>query len=174
MSITGAKAQLKTAISGITWTLPSSASGIAYLTAKTQFGRVDDQQAGGGDVDVPESQFPYCRIHLPDGNEQRYTDGGDAASLKNQRIPAHLFIYNAGYSRDWQGLGDYFDTVVDATLGYFRRNGSPQPGLVSPSNNDHVVGWGLEQAWRAELPDLVNDFLVYRATVLVTIRMTIV
>lgn len=174
MSISGAKAQLKTAVQAVTWTVPTSASGIAYLNSKTKFSRVDTQRAGGGDQDIDQTDFPYCLIHLPDLDEQRKTDGGDLMSRKDQQIPAHLFMYLAGMASDWQALGDYRDAVVDGVMAYFRRNSSPSPGLVSPGDNDHVIGWGLQQSARCESPDLFGEVMVYRSTVTLTVRMEII
>lgn len=174
MSFGGAKAQLKTALQSVTWTIPTSAAGITTPALLTSFGRVDNQQFAGEDAAVPASQFPYCRIHIPDLDEKRKTDGGDAISQKAQIFPAHLFVYMAGMAKDWQGLGDYFETVIDATLAYFRNNSSPQPGIVSPGNNDHIVGWGLHQRARVELPIQIDAALEYRSTIAVDLHMRIV
>jgi hypothetical protein len=174
VSLGGAKAQLKTALQTVTWTIPASAAGITAPTLLTAFGRVDNQQFAGEDAAVPASQFPYCRIAIPEIEEKRKSDGGDAISQKAQIFPAHLFIYMAGMNKDWQGLADYFDAVIDATLAYFRNNSSPQPGIISPGNNDHIVGWGLHQRARVELPIQIGAELEFRATIAVDLHMRIV
>lgn len=174
MSFGGAKAQLKTALQSVTWVIPPSAQGITQPALATSYGRVDSQQFAGEDAAIPSDQFPYCRISIPDLPEHRISDGGDLGSYKQQMFPAHLFVYMAGLTQDWQGLADYFDAVVDGTLAYFRNNSSPQPGLVSPGNNDHVVGWGLRQRARIELPDQMGAGLVFRATIAVDLNMVIV
>lgn len=174
MSFGGAKAQLATALAGISWTIPTSASSITAPALKTSFGRVDTQQFVGEDAAVDAGHWPYCRVLLPSLDEQRKSDGGDAISQKEQVIPVHIFIYMAGYAKDWQGLGDYFDAVIDATLAYFRGNSSPQPGIVSPGNNDHIIGWGLRQSARVEPPIQIKSEAHYRATVAPIVRMRIV
>ena len=174
MSFGGSKAQLKTALQSVTWVIPTSAASITAPTLLTSFGRVDNQQFAGEDAAVPSSQFPYCRISIPDLDEKRVSDGGDAISQKAQKFPAHLFIYMSGFNKDWQGLADYFDAVIDATLAYFRNNSSPQPGIVSPGNNDHIVAWGLHQRVRIELPIQIEAALEFRATVAVDLHMRIV
>lgn len=160
MSLYGFKQQLLVGVRTITWTIPTTAT--AILGLPTAFGRVDAQQFGD---QIGASEFPYCRIHLPELEEHRETAGGDTGSLKQQRLRAHLFIYHAGYGNDWLGLGDYFDTIVDATLAYFRGHASPQPGGVALAQNDHLVGQGLTQQARVELPERIDDALHYRATV---------
>lgn len=174
MSFGGAKAQLKTALQTVTWAIPASAAAITAPTLLTAFGRVDSQQFAGEDAAVPANQFPFCRISIPELDEKRKSDGGDAISQKAQIFPAHLFIYMAGLNKDWQGLGDYFDAVIDATLAYFRNNSSPTPGIVSPGNNDHIVSWGLHQRARVELPIQIAAELDFRATVAVDLHMRIV
>ncbi|HEV2036885.1 MAG TPA: hypothetical protein VGU71_22265 [Candidatus Dormibacteraeota bacterium] len=174
MSFGGAKAQLKTALQTVTWIIPASAAAITAPALLTAFGRVDTQQFAGEDAAVPASQFPYCRISIPELDEKRKTDGGDAISQKAQIFPAHMFIYMAGYNKDWQGLADYFDAVIDATLAYFRNNSSPSPGIVSPGNNDHIVGWGLHQRARIELAEQIDVAVNFRATVAVDLHMRIV
>ena len=174
MSLGGAKAQLAIALGSVIWTIPASAAAINAPALKTSFGRVDTQQFVGEDAAVPQTQFPYCRIHIPDLDERRKSDGGDAISQKQQLFAAHLFIYNSGYAKDWQGLGDYFDAIIDATLAYFRGNSSPQPGIVSPGNNDHIVSWGLHQRARVELAEQIDAAAEYRATIALDLHMRIV
>jgi len=174
VSLGGAKAQLKTALTSVTWAIPTSAVGITAPTLLTSFGRVDTQQFAGEDAAVSANQFPYCRISIPELDERRKSDGGDAISQKAQIFPAHLFIYMAGLNKDWQGIADYFDAVIDATLAYFRNNSSPQPGIISPGNNDHIVGWGLHQHVRLSLPIQIEAELEFRATVAVDLHMRIV
>jgi hypothetical protein len=172
VSLGGAKAQLLSALTGVNWAIPQSAQGINQPKLPTQFARVDSQQFAGEDAAV--MSFPYCRISIPDLDEKRVSDGGDAISQKRQLFPAHLFVYMAGYAKDWQGLADYFDAVIDATLAYFRNNSSPQPGIISPGNNDHIVGWGLHQRARVELPIQIGAELEFRATIAVDLHMRIV
>jgi hypothetical protein len=174
MSLVGAKTQLKSALQSVSWAIPTSAQTITAPALLTTFGRVDTQQFAGEDAAVDSSQFPYCRIWIPDLDERRETDGGDAISQKKQLFPAHLFIYQAGFTKDWQGLGDYFEAVLDATMAYFRRNSSPSPGAVTAGNNDHVVGWGLHQRARIELPEQFTDQLQFRATLAIDLHMRIV
>lgn len=174
MSLGGAKAQLKTALQSVSWAIPASAQGITNPALLTAFGRVDTQQFVGEDASIPASQFPYCRIAIPDLEEVRKSDGGDAISQKQQLFTAHLFIYMAVLATDWQGGADYFDAVIDATLAYFRNNSSPQPGIVSPGNNDHIIGWGLRQRARVELAEQIEAVANFRATVGVNVHMRIV
>lgn len=174
MSYANGKAMLKTALQAVTWVIPASASAIANPTLHTAFGRVDTQQFVGEDAAVDAGSFPYVRIAMPDLDEHRTTSGGDAASYKEQRFAAHLFIYQAGMAKDWQGLADYFDAVVDATLAYFRRNSSPQPGQVTPGVNDLVTGWGLRQRARVELTKQSGGAALCTATLAVDVVMVIV
>jgi hypothetical protein len=174
MSLGGAKAQLKIVLSTISWSIPTSAQGITAPALRTTFGRVDNQQFAGEDAAIDSSQFPYCRISIPDLDERRKTDGGDAISSKQQLFPAHLFVYQAGFASDWQGLGDYFDAVVDATLAYFRGNSSPNPGVVDPTHNDHIVSWGLHQRARIEPATENGEALLFTATLAIDLHMRIV
>src|SRR5579859_7414679 len=100
MSITQGKAQLKAALASVTWAIPTSALSIAQPTLNTSFGRIDAQQFAGEEAAVTSAQFPYVRIWLPDGEEQRKTSGGDLASEKWQLTPAHLFVYQCGFTKD--------------------------------------------------------------------------
>src|SRR5579859_1482258 len=174
MSVTQGKVQLKAALASVSWSIPTSAQNIAQPVLATSFGRIDTQQFAGEEAAVTSDHFPYVRIWMPDGDEQRKTSGGDLASEKWQLTAAHLWIYQSGFVKDWQGLGDYFDAVVDATLAYFRNHSSPQPGSPAQVGNDAVSAWGLRQRWRIELPEQQGAQLDFRATLAVDVRMTIV
>lgn len=174
MSVTFGKVQLKAAVGAVTWAIPASASAITQPVLATAFGRVDTQQFAGEEAAVTSAQFPYCRIWIPDLEEVRKTSGGDLASEKWQTFPAHLFIYQSGLTKDWQGLGDYFDAVIDATLAYFRNHSSPQPGSPAQVGNDALSAWGLRQRSRIELPEQDGAQLNFRATLAIDVRMTIV
>jgi len=174
VSLAQGKAQLKAALATVTWAIPSSAQGITQPALATSFGRIDTQQFAGEEAAVTSAVMPYCRIWFPEGDERRKTSGGDLASEKWQLSAAHLFIYQSGFVKDWQGLGDYFDAVLDATLAYFRNHSSPQPGSPAQVGNDAVSAWGLHQQWRVELPEQDGAQLNFRATLAVDVRMTIV
>jgi hypothetical protein len=175
VSFTSAKIQLKAALQAITWVIPASAAGILQPTLHTSYQRVDTQQFAGEETALDDSQLPYVRMWIPTLDEHRITSGGDAGSYKEQRFPAHLFIYQAGLAKDWQGLADYFDAVVDATLAYFRNNSAPQgQGQVTPGANDQVRGWGLHQAARVELTKQAGGAALCQATIDVDVIITIV
>ncbi len=175
MSFTAAKTQLKAALQAITWTIPASATGILNPVLRTSYGRVDTQQFVGEEAAIATDVMPYVRMWIPGLDEKRITSGGDAGSYKEQRFPAHLFIYQAGLAKDWQGLADYFDAVVDATLAYFRNNSAPQgQGQVTPGANDQVRGWGLHQNARVELAKQSGGAALCTATLDVDVIMVIV
>lgn len=166
MSIASAKANFAAVLPLVTWTIPASAIKVENATA-TSFQRVFTQQFA---EEVPMTDFPFVRIHMPERPESRETSGADAGSLKKRLYPCHLFIYWATWAKNWQGGGDYFDAIIDATTQYFSHNSSPLPAgvyAVAPGGGpaDNIIGWGLKQAARIELPDLVDDALHWRATV---------
>lgn len=163
------KAQFLTALQSITWTFPQSVQDSDnysnFFQPKNKFGRIDSQMTM---EEIAEDQFPYCRVYFPDITERRQTDGGDLGSYKRRDFEAHLFIYMAGFAKDWKALGDYFENIFDTVMTTFRHQGSPQPGVVSAVDNNHIVGWGLRMADRIEEPDLFGDAVSYRGTILVT------
>lgn len=170
MSFANAKAQLVTALKAVTWTIPASASGITNPVLNTAFGTVSSAQFAGEEASIPASLLPYCRVVIPDLDEARKTDLGDFASYKEQRFPAHVFVYQAGQVKDWQGLDDFFDAVVDGTLAYFRNHSAPQgQGPVTSGQNDLIRGWGLHMRVRRELPDQYGALLVFRATLAIDV-----
>jgi hypothetical protein len=160
MSIASAKANFAAVLPLVTWVIPASASAVENAV-NTKFQKIFTQQFA---EEVPMTDFPFVRIHMPDRPEARESSGADLGSLKKRLYPCHLFIYWATWAKHWQGGGDYFDAIVDATTLYFSHNASPLPAGVY-AGGDNIIGWGLKQAARIELPDLVDDALHWRATV---------
>jgi hypothetical protein len=161
MSLANAKNSMATALASVSWTIPAAASGIAYASA-TAFRRIDTEQFG---EDVPDTQVPLARIHVPSAPDARFTMGGDNGSYKIKNYTAFLFIYWACFAKDWNGGGQYFDAVIDATQSYFDRHASaPGQTTISPGNGV-ILAWGLKSDARVELPERFEEGLYFRATV---------
>lgn len=161
MSDNSASALLQTAVQAVTWTIPSTATGISNAT-NTAFVTVDTEQFS---YFLDANKLPYCRIWIPDINEFRETSGGDSGSYKRRDFQAILFIYWQSFSKDWLGGSQYFKAIVDAVQRYFRQHSAPVGQQALSSTTDVIVGWGLKQQARIELPELYTDALHYRATV---------
>ena len=161
MSDLSASAFLQTAVQAVTWTIPSTATGISNAT-NTAFVTVDTEQFS---YTLDANKLPYCRIWIPDIPEFRETTGGDLGSYKRRDFEAILFIYWQSFSKDWLGGSQYFKAIVDATQKYFRHNSAPTGQQALSLTSDVIVAWGLKMAARIELPELYSDSLHYRATI---------
>jgi hypothetical protein len=165
MSLANAKNNMATALAAVTWVIPASASTVENAKA-TAFARIDTEQFG---EDLPETQIPYVRIHIPSVPDSRFTMGGDNGSYKLKNYTAFLFIYWASWAKNWNGGGQYFDAIVDATQSYFDRHASaPGQTGISPGNGA-ILAWGLKSDSRVELPERFGEGLYWRATVAVDI-----
>lgn len=151
---------LVSAVQSISWTIPTEASGI--LATHTSFQLVDSEQFS---YSIDATQFPYCRIWIPDVPEFRETTGGDLGSYKRRDFQAILFLYWQSLSKDWSGGQKYFKTIVDAVQTYFRHNSAPGGQQALGLNSEVIVAWGLKQSARVEIPELYSDSLHYRATI---------
>lgn len=155
------KTALKTALTAVTWTIPTSAANVENAKA-TAFARIDTQQFGD---QVSATEMPYVRIHIPDVHNHTMTQGSDLGAIKRRDYTAFLFIYWGTWVKNWQGGGDYFDNICDAVQDYFNAHrsapGQSGIGVGQPA----ILGWNLKSDARIELPDRYEEYIYYRATI---------
>jgi hypothetical protein len=165
MSLANVKNSLATALASVTWVIPASASTVENAT-RTSFARIDTEQFG---EDLPETQIPYVRIHIPSVPDSRLTMGGDNGSYKLKNYTAYCFVYWASWAKNWKGGGAYFDAIVDGLQSYMDLHASaPGQTGISPGNGA-ILAWGLRSDARVELPERYGEGLYWRATVAIDV-----
>lgn len=156
-----AETAMKTALQSVAWVVPASAA-LILPSPPTSFKRIDTNQFGD---QVDATQMPYVRIHIPDISNHTMTQGGDAGSIKMRNYTIFLFVYWGTWVKNWDGGGDYYKTIIDATMDYFNAHRSA-PGQVGYGvGQPSILGWNLKSNARVELPERYEDFLYFRSTI---------